>query len=236
MTDHLGAVRQPFQLRVAPRGLVLLGLLLAPACAPPPAPPAEPTGWTTVPGPQAAVPSPQPAPPAGEERRPPGPAADVALPRAADQEKWRPALEGYQSIVTPYNTTALNGARSGFATYIHRVHNRIHPMFADQYLASLAGRPKTDALNDVTLMTRVEIVLDGSTGKIVRMGVIKTSGVTAYDLTVLTAVDRAAPFGKAPDEIASADGNVYVQWEFHRDPIDACTTRNARPFMLKSTP
>ncbi len=226
----------PSPLRVAPRGLVLLGLVLAAACSPPPAPPAAPTG-----GDDACPPRRRRLPlrhlprrPA-KKRRPPEPAADVAVPRAADQGKWQP-LAGYQSLVTPYNTTALRGAIRGFATYIHAIHNRIHPIFAEQDLASLAGRPKTDALNDLTLMTRIEIVLDGNTGKIVRMGVIKTSGVTAYDVTVLTAIDRAAPFGKAPDEIASTDGNVYLQWEFHRDPIDACTTRNAWPFMLKSAP
>ena len=80
------------------------------------------------------------------------------------------------------------------------------------------------------------IVLDRAAGKIVRMGVTKSSGETAFDLVALRAVDRASPFGQAPDLIASPDGNVYVHWEFHRDPFDACTTRNARPYLLKSAP
>ena len=29
---------------------------------------------------------------------------------------------------------------------------------------------------------------------------------------------------------------MYLHWEFHRDPFDACTTRNARPFILKTAP
>ena len=79
-------------------------------------------------------------------------------------------------------------------------------------------------------------MLNKNTGKIVRMGVTKTSGVTAFDIVALSSVDRAAPFGKAPDVIASPDGNVYLHWEFHRDPFDACTTRNARPYILKHAP
>jgi hypothetical protein len=55
-------------------------------------------------------------------------------------------------------------------------------------------------------------------------------------VAALSSVDRAGPFGKAPEIIASPDGNVYLHWEFHRDPFDACTTRNARPFLLKNAP
>jgi hypothetical protein len=68
------------------------------------------------------------------------------------------------------------------------------------------------------------------------MGVTRASGITAFDVVALNSINRAQPFGKAPDAIVSPDGNVYLHWEFHRDPFDACTTRNARPFILKSAP
>jgi hypothetical protein len=171
-------------------------------------------------------------------------AADGAARRAAHRgrweknkfDKWRPAIENYEPSVKLDNTTALNAARSPFATYLVTIHNRIHPIFAEQYLDFLNGRPKGDKINDMTLFTSLEIVLDKNTGKIVRMGVTKTSGITEYDITALASVDKAQPFGKAPDIIASPDGNVYLHWEFHRDPFDACTTRNARPFLLKDAP
>jgi hypothetical protein len=147
----------------------------------------------------------------------------------------------YRPSVTLEKTDPRDEARAPFATYLVAMHNRIHPTFAEQYLEMLGKLPKDQALNaqsDPT--THLEIVIQKDTGKVVRMGVIKTSGVTALDLATLAAVDRAAPFGKAPDVIASPDGNVYLQWEFHwefhRDPFDACTTRNARPFILKSAP
>jgi len=64
------------------------------------------------------------------------------------------------------------------------------------------------------------------------MGVVKTSGITAFDVAALDAVDRAQPFGPAPNAIVSPDGNVYLHWEFHRDEVYACSTMGARPFLL----
>ena len=66
-----------------------------------------------------------------------------------------------------------------------------------------------------------------------RRGVTKQSGSTVFDAAALDAIDRAAPFGAAPEAIVSSDGNVYLHWEFHRDPVDACSTRNAHPFLVK---
>ena len=86
------------------------------------------------------------------------------------------------------------------------------------------------------LVTHIEIVLSKDEGRIVRLGVTRASGSTAFDAVAINSVSRASPFGKAPDVIVSPDGNVYLHWEFHRDPYDACTTRNARPFLLKSAP
>ena len=88
----------------------------------------------------------------------------------------------------------------------------------------------------MTLVTNVEIVLSRDEGKILRMGVIKRSGNTIFDAVALEAFDRASPYGKAPDAIVSPDGLVYLHWEFHRDPFDACSTRNAHGIMLKNAP
>jgi hypothetical protein len=149
--------------------------------------------------------------------------------------RWRTAVDGYAPSVNAGNTTALNAARAPFATYLVAMHRRIHPVFADHFLGALGNLPQGHPLNG-DLSTRLEIVLAKETGKLVRMGVTKTSGVTVFDIGALDAVDRAAPFGKAPDAIASPDGNVYLEWEFHRNPIDACSPINARPYVLKSVP
>jgi hypothetical protein len=148
-------------------------------------------------------------------------------------ERWRAAIENYVSSVKPGNQTALNTARSPFATYLVTIHNRIHPIFAEDFLGSLEGLPANHPMNDPTLVTKLEIVLDRDDGHVVKMGVTRTSGITAFDIAALDSVQRASPFGKPPKAIVSPDGNVYFHWEFHRDPVFACSTINARPFLLK---
>jgi TonB C terminal len=150
-------------------------------------------------------------------------------------DRLRAAIENYEPSVKLGNQTSLNAARVPFATYINAIHNRLHPIFAEEFLGLAESHPNT-TFNDMNLVTHIEIVLNKEQGRIVRLGVTRASGVTAFDIAAVTSVSRAEPFGKAPDEIVSPDGNVYLHWEFHRDPVDACTTRNARPFLLKEAP
>lgn len=146
---------------------------------------------------------------------------------------WRAAVENYQPGVKPGNQTSLNTAASAFATYLNTMHNRIHPIFAEEFLASLSSLPPGHKFNE-HLVTFVEVVLGKDDGKIVRTGVTKASGSTAFDLIAVSSARRAGPFGKPPDAIVSYDGKVYIHWEFHRDPYDACSSRNARPYLLKA--
>jgi hypothetical protein len=160
--------------------------------------------------------------------------------KASPIDKWRASIENYVASVKPGNTTALNTARVPFATFLNHIHNRLHPIFADDFLWSLNDLPKDHALNR-KLSTSLEVVVDGERGSIVRMGITKTSGVTAFDIAALDAMERASGgsgrgFGKPPPAILSPDGNVYLHWEFHRTPEVACTTGNARPFILKTPP
>ncbi len=150
---------------------------------------------------------------------------------ASNFERWRSAIENYVSSVKPGNQTALNTAAVPFATYLNGMHNRIHPIFADAFLNSLDSLPRDNPLNDPKLITRLEIVVTRE-GHLLKMGIVKTSGVTAFDIAALDSVQRASPFGPAPTAIISPDGNVYLHWEFHRDEVYACSTMNARPFML----
>lgn len=157
--------------------------------------------------------------------------------RGANGEKdkfdWRAAVENYEPSVKPGNQTSLNTAASPFGTYLNTMHNRIHPIFAEEFLQSLNSLPPGHKLND-NLVTFVEIVLGKDDGKILRAGITKASGSTMFDLVAVSSARRAGPFGKPPDAIVSPDGKVYVHWEFHRDPFDACSSRNARPYLLKA--
>jgi TonB family protein len=103
-------------------------------------------------------------------------------------------------------------------------------------LASLDSLPGSHPMNRPQISTNLEIVLDQAEGRIVRMGITKTSGVTAFDIAALESVNRAQPFGPPPREIVSPDGNVYFHWEFWREPYYACSTYFARPYILKVKP
>ena len=153
---------------------------------------------------------------------------------ASNFERWKNAIENYVSSVKPGNQTALNTAAVPFASYLNTIHNRIHPLFADSFLGSLDNLPKTHPMNSPKLATSLEIVVSPKEGRIVKMGVVKTSGITAFDIAALDSVSRAQPFGPAPGAIVSADGNVYLHWEFHRDEVFACSTMHARPFILNT--
>ena len=59
--------------------------------------------------------------------------------RAVGIERWRPAIENYVATVKLGNQTALNTAAAPFATYLNRIHNRLHPIFAVNYLGFLDG-------------------------------------------------------------------------------------------------
>jgi TonB-like protein len=153
--------------------------------------------------------------------------------KAIGIERWRPAIENYVATVKLGNQTALNTAGVPFAAYLNRIHNRLHPIFAVNYLGFLDGLPGSAGLHDNEMKTNLEIVLSQANGSIVKMGVTHTSGVTAFDISALESVQRASPFGAPPAAIVSPDGNVYLHWEFHRNPLLACSTYFARPYIIK---
>jgi TonB family protein len=156
--------------------------------------------------------------------------------RAVGLERWRSAIENYVASVQPGNQTSLNTAAVPFARFLNQVHNQIHGMFADTFLSSLDSLPADNPMNRRDLYTNLELVLSQEDGRLVRMGVTRASGSTMFDVSALESVQRAAPFGPAPPEIVSPDGNVYLHWEFHRDPDKACSTYFARPYLLRVKP
>jgi hypothetical protein len=167
----------------------------------------------------------------GERRR----SAHRGTWRTPSFERYRSAIENYVPSVKPGNQTALNTAAVPFASYLNQIHSRIHPIFADEFLASLDSLPASHPMNDPTLVTVLEIVVEREEGRLVRRGMTKTSGVTAFDINAIAAVDRAAPFGTPPSEIVSPDGNVYLHWEFRRDGM-MCSTQFAHPYIINVPP
>ncbi len=160
----------------------------------------------------------------------PPPDAPKVLP-SVGIERWRAAIENYVPTVQPGKVVRLNGASQPFAEYLNLVHSRVHQIFANQFLASLDSQPHSVPMNRYDLHVTLEIVVEPRAGRIHRMGVTASSGLTAFDIYTLDSVFRAQPFGPAPRVIVSADGFVYFHWEFHRNE-QACGTWNTRPFLL----
>jgi TonB family protein len=126
----------------------------------------------------------------------------------------------------------LGGAAHPFASYIVAMHNRIHPEFMDKELRKLDTLPADHPLNRKDMFVRLELVLSAVDGRTVSITVVRPSGVAEFDLMAIDSVRRAEPFGPAPQPITSADGNVYIKWEFFRNPEHACSAFNSRPLLF----
>lgn len=150
-------------------------------------------------------------------------------------ESWqqlRQGMENYVASVRVGNQTSLRAAASPFATYLSQMHHRIHRLFADGFLSSLDAGARDNPLNDPNLVATVEIVLQ-SDGRVARIGIVRTSGNTMFDVAAMNSVRRSGPFGTTPEPIRSADGKVYIHWGFYRGDRQ-CGTFNAEPFILSA--
>lgn len=148
--------------------------------------------------------------------------------REEDWRKFRAAVENFVDRVKPGNQTALNAAASPFAAYLAEMHRSIHREFAMRFLPSLPV--VGGAMSDPNLVTRLEIIVNQD-GSIHELGVVRTSGFTAFDYGAWNAVTRAAPFPQPPKRILSGDGRVYMRWDFYNNERQ-CGTFNAEPFIL----
>jgi hypothetical protein len=121
--------------------------------------------------------------------------------------------------------------RYQFASYVSGIHNRLHPRF-DAFLQSLQSLPSQDPLARANIAAQVEIVIDGSTGALVEICHLHSSGVPAFDAAVVKAVTESFPVAPVPPEVVSGDGRVYLSWEFFSEPYYACSPYFSRPYKL----
>jgi hypothetical protein len=150
-----------------------------------------------------------------------------------DSEGWLTAVTNYQPRVPCGTQMSRAKSRIDFAVYVNNMHNRVHPIFADVFLASLDKLPSSHRMNNPKLNTQIEIVLLPQEGTVHRMAVTRSSGVVEFDRAALESVWRGSPFGEAPAKITSTDGRVYFRWEFWREPYYACSTYFVRPYLLR---
>jgi TonB family protein len=158
--------------------------------------------------------APQPAPAA------PAPAAPDAAPAVPDAP---PA--------TPDAATALTTRAHPFAIHVARMHVRIHERWSNGFLRSLDARPpkRKDPLSSRDLGVELELAVNED-GTLHHVGIVQTSGATAFDAAALDAVIASAPFEATPVATRSSDGKMYLRWTFFRDERE-CSTGSVRPLM-----
>ena len=73
-------------------------------------------------------------------------------------------------------------ARWPFVTYLNAFHNSVHFIFAKRFLAALDALPSENPMTDRRVFARLEIVLERNEGRVIKKGVVRTSGITAFDI------------------------------------------------------
>ena len=144
------------------------------------------------------------------------------------------SLENFVPDVRPGNQTLLKTRAHPFAIYVARMHRRIHERWGFGFLDYLDGKSSSDPLNNMDLVTQLELVVNPD-GTLYKSTVVRTSGRTDFDVAAINAVMDAAPFEKTPTEIRSVDQRVYLRWAFFRGPRQ-CHPSNVEYYILDSIP
>jgi len=142
----------------------------------------------------------------------------------------RKALATNRSWVSAGEQEALGKRQRTFRNYIEAIHDRIHPIFADSFLASLSIMDASDPLNDFSLMAKLEFEILES-GHLNELRVIRTSGNTVFDAAAVDSIYRSAPYPPPPKRILSWNDRVYLRWGFYRNRRK-CGVFNVEPYIL----
>jgi TonB family protein len=145
-------------------------------------------------------------------------------------QAMRSSIENFTFDVKPGNQAELGTRKDPFAGYITAMHRQIHKIFTFGFLQDIEMRAQKTQYDDMTLWTQLQIVINGD-GTVEKVGIVRTSGVLAFDVAAIDSIMSAAPFPKPPAVIKSANGKVYMDWQFHRDER-ACGTFGVDPYIL----
>jgi hypothetical protein len=130
----------------------------------------------------------------------------------------RASLENHITEVKPGNHTGVNAKPAVYANYIGRIHRKIHARWGAGFLPRLDTQyPAGHPLNDASLNSKLEFVIDAKSGVIDAVNIVESSGELMFDAEAVSISHTIGPHRKPPGEIVSPDGKVYVHWNFWRD-------------------
>ena len=113
--------------------------------------------------------------------------------------------------------TALPTISGPEGSYLRDAHERVHGRWAGNFLRQVSERlPVSDAINDSTRATTVDLVLGGD-GQILSLDVAKSAGVPGFDDAAKEVLRDSAPFPIAAVDVLSDDRLVHLRWTFARD-------------------
>ncbi len=144
------------------------------------------------------------------------------------------SLENFTPEVRPGNQTALKTRAAPFAVYIARMHRKIHKLWGFGFLEDLDDKSSSNAMNDWTLSTKIEVVVNPD-GSVDKLTIVKPSGVLPFDVAAMDTIYSGAPYPEPPSKIRSPDNKTYMHWHFHRD-WRQCGTFGVQPFILAEAP
>jgi TonB family protein len=150
------------------------------------------------------------------------------------QARVQSSLENFIPEVKPGNQTALNTRAAPFAVFIARMHRSIHALWGFQQLEDWDELPSSSPLNNPNLLTKLEIVLNPD-GTVDKVTIVRASGYLPYDTAAIDTAFTAGPYPDPPRQIRSANGKIYVHWNFHRDGRQ-CSPAYVDYFILNNPP
>jgi hypothetical protein len=145
-----------------------------------------------------------------------------------NEAAMRASLENFIYHVKPGNHTGVNAHPSAYASYVARIHRRIHQRWAHGFIDHATNNlPQTHPLNNLSLNTLMELVIDAQSGVVEQTNIVRSSGETTFDAEAIITVRSLGRHPDPPQQIVSRDGKVYIHWNFWRD------SRQCGPFGAK---
>lgn len=134
------------------------------------------------------------------------------------QRALKASLENMIPEIQAGNHTSVNAHPSVYAGYIQSIHRRIHARWADTYLSILDTQyPRSHPLQDPALNVTIEFVIDAQSGEFEKVTIVHSSGQLQFDAEAIAVVQGIGKRPNPPPQIISANGKVYIHWNFFRD-------------------
>jgi TonB family protein len=150
------------------------------------------------------------------------------------QARLSSTLENFIPEVKPGNQTELSTRAAPFAVFVARMHRSIHALWGFGQLEAWDELSSSSPLNNPNLVTMLELVLNAD-GTVDKITMVRSSGSTPYDAAAIDVAFSAGPYPEPPREIRSANGKIYVHWNFHRDARQ-CSPAYVDYFILNNPP